>query len=128
MRDARSVFPGGEHSAAIAERMTTAFRALFADGKEAELSPLKAMALYEEFRELTPAGSDGDAILRSLAGRLVALDLFEPAAAILDDLVRNRLTGPARGRTVADLALVHLLDGKPEQAVAVLDLVPAGDA
>src|SRR3546814_4693419 len=90
MRDALSVFPDGEHTAAIAERMTTAFRALFADGKAAELSPLKAMALYEEFRELTPAGSDGDAILRSLAGRLVALDLFEPAAAILDDLVRNR--------------------------------------
>src|SRR3546814_17116332 len=86
------------------------------------------MALYEEFRELTPAGSDGDAILRSLAGRLVALDLFEPAAAILDDLVRNRLTGPARGRAVADLALVHRLDGKPDRAGAVPGPVPIGEA
>src|SRR5690606_7890359 len=59
--------------------------------------------------------------------RLVALDLFEPAAHLLDDLVRKRLTGEPRAAAAADLALVHLLDAKPEQALAVLDLVPADD-
>src|SRR3546814_17783484 len=97
MRDDLSVFPDGEHTAAIAERMTTAFRALFADGKAAALSPLKAMALYEEFRELTPAGSDGDAILRTLTGRLAALALFDPAPTNPHHLARHRVTGPAPG-------------------------------
>lgn len=128
LRNALSVFPEGDKTAALTERMTNAFRAIFSEGTATDLSPLKAMALYEEFRELTPSGADGEKILRSLAGRLVALDLFEPAATILDDLVRNRLTGAARGRAAADLALVHLLDNKPQTAIAALDLVRADDS
>ncbi|MFN4090765.1 MAG: hypothetical protein ACK4QW_17205, partial [Alphaproteobacteria bacterium] len=128
MRDALTVFPEGDRSALLTERMTAAFRALFTEGKASDLSPLRAMALHAEFRELTPAGADGDGILRHLAGRLVALDLFEPAAAILDDLVRNRLSGSPRARSIADLALVHLLDDKPDAALKALDLAGPDEA
>jgi len=128
LRNALSVFPEGDQTAGLTERMTTAFRNIFSEDNTSALSPLKAMALYEEFRELTPSGPEGDKILRNLAGRLVALDLFEPAAAILDDLARNRLTGAARARAAADLAVVNLLDGKPKNAIEALDLVAATEA
>ena len=84
--------------------------------------PLKALSLYDEFKELTPPGAKGDEIVRKLADRLVAVDLLDRAADLLDNQVRNRLTGRDKARVATRLALVRLLDHKPKAALTALDI------
>jgi hypothetical protein len=83
--------------------------------------PLKALALYDEYRELTPAGDKGDQIIARLVDRLVGVDLLDRAAALLEKQVQFRLTGKDKARVATRLALVQLLDRKPAAALATLD-------
>jgi tetratricopeptide (TPR) repeat protein len=105
---------------------TAAMQKIFVDtflGPNADtMAPLTSLALYEQFKELTPSGPQGDAIIRKLADRLVAIDLLERAGNLLDDQVRTRLTGLDQARVGAQLALVRLMDHRPADAIAVLDL------
>lgn len=103
------------------EEMNGVFTALFLNGKADELPPIDALALYYDFRELTPVGRHGDEMVRRLADRLISIDLLEQAAELLQHQVDNRLKGAARAQIAADLALVYLLDRKPEKALAVLN-------
>jgi hypothetical protein len=90
-------------------------------GRDADsLSPLKALALFEENRSLLPSGPKGDEIVQKLADRLVGVDLLDRAAALLDDQVKNRLAGKERARVATRLAVVRLLDRKPAEALAAL--------
>lgn len=127
LREAATLFAGSPEADAAAERMRAAFRDLFVGGAARNLPPLKAMALYEEFRDLTPAGPEGDAVLRDLAGRLVALDLLEPAAGLLQEQIAARPPSAARAETAAALALVRLLDRKPDKALEAIELTHAVD-
>lgn len=104
------------------DEMTTAFVNLFVDPDKADLlKPIDALALYYDYREMTPVGRKGDEVVRRLADRLVAVDLLQPAAEVLQHQVDNRLRGAARAQIAADLAVVHLLDRKPDKAIAVLN-------
>lgn len=104
------------------DEMTTAFVNLFVDqGKADAMKPIEALALYYDYREMTPVGRKGDEVVRRLADRLVAVDLLQPAADVLQHQVDSRLRGAARAQIAADLAVVHLLDRKPEKAIAVLN-------
>jgi hypothetical protein len=69
---------------------------------------------------MTPIGRRGDAIVRNLAERLVDVDLLEQAAELLQHQVDNRLKGAARAQIAADLALIYLLDRKPDKALRAL--------
>ncbi|MDJ0932085.1 hypothetical protein [Breoghania sp.] len=101
--------------------MHAVFWSLFLDGKADELEPIDVLALYYDFRELTPIGSDGDEMVRRLADRLISVDLFDQAVELLQYQVDHRLKGVARAQIAADLALVYLFDRQPEQALAVLN-------
>ncbi|MEQ8604424.1 MAG: hypothetical protein RIB45_14000 [Marivibrio sp.] len=120
-RTAVSYFPEDPVSEEIAARMEDIFRRLYLDGEADELPPLRALALYDEFRELTPAGPDGDRMIENLADRLVAVDLLERAARVLEQQVEFRLQGDERARVGAKLALIRLLDDKPTQALDALN-------
>ena len=84
------------------------------------LKPLDALSLFYDFRELTPVGRDGDEMIRELADRLVAVDLLDQAAEMLDHQVTHRLRGVARAQVAGRLAAVHLLNSAPEKALAAL--------
>lgn len=99
---------------------TSVFRSLFLDGKAAEMPPVEALALYYDFKELTPIGQDGDAMIRQLANRLVEIDLLPQAAQLLDHQVTNRLRGVAKAQVAARLATIQLLDRKPAEALSSL--------
>lgn len=103
------------------EEMNGVFTSLFLDGKADDLPPIDALALYYDFRELTPVGRNGDEMVRRLADRLISVDLLGQAAELLQYQVDNRLKGAARAQIAADLALVYLLDRKPARALAVLN-------
>ncbi|MTI11240.1 AMIN domain-containing protein [Curvivirga aplysinae] len=105
----------------MAEEMVNIFKRLYLEGDADLLPPLKALAIYDEFRELTPSGPDGDEMIEKLADRLIAVDLLNRAAALLDHQVRFRLQGENRARVGAKLALVHLIDGQAEDAIRALN-------
>jgi hypothetical protein len=115
-------FPDTDAARETAERMQKIFVAMFLGTDANKLPPLTSLALYQQFKELTPPGPDGDAIIRKLVDRLVAVDLLERAGVLLDDQVRNRLTGIDQARVAAQLALVRLLDHRPSDAIAALDI------
>jgi tetratricopeptide (TPR) repeat protein len=98
-----------------------AFRALFLDGRADGLEPIQAVALWYQFKDLTPVGSDGDLMVRKLARRLVDVDLLSDAEGLLKYQVENRLDGVAKAQVATDLATLYIMDRKPEAAVEALN-------
>jgi tetratricopeptide (TPR) repeat protein len=101
--------------------MAATFRALFLDGRADGMEPIQAVALWYDFKDLTPVGSDGDLMVRKLARRLVDVDLLTDAEGLLKYQVENRLDGVARGQVATDLATLYLMDRKPEAAIEALN-------
>lgn len=106
--------------------MGSVFATLFLEGKAQELEPVKALALFYDFRELVPAGRQGDEMARMLASRLIDMDLLDQAAAVLRHQIDKRLKGAARAQIAADLAVVYLLNRKPDEALRVLSQTRQG--
>jgi len=120
LRSAAANFPNRPEAKEIGEQMSSAFRELYLDGGADRLSPLTAVALYDEFRELTPAGADGDRMMSLLADRLVNVDLLGRAGELLDTLVAKRLSGLDKAHAGTRLAAIRMLDQKPELALKAL--------
>ena len=57
-------------------------------------------------------------MIRRLAERLVSVDLLEQAAELLQYQVDNRLQGAARAQVATRLAVIYLLNRKPDKAQA----------
>lgn len=120
LRQAATHFPDHPLAKQAAADMTSAFRKLYLEGGADKLSPLTAVALYDEFRELTPTGADGDKMIASLADRLVKVDLLDGAATLLERQVKFRLSGADKVAAGTRLAAVRMLDNKPELAMQAL--------
>jgi len=98
------------------------FRRLFLNGEADRLDPIQAVALFYEFDDtLMPIGPDGDQMVRKLAQRLVAFDLLEPASALLQYQVDNRIRGVGKAVVAVDLATIYLWDKRPDKAIAALN-------
>lgn len=104
----------------VTRRMSETFEALFLEGGADKMPPLAALGLYYDFQELTPVGPRGDEMIRKLADRLVAVDLLGRAAELMGHQVKHRLIGEERARIAARLAVVQLLDRKPQAALDAL--------
>jgi len=127
MRVALRVHPDSEMTRRIQDDAAEAFDNLFLGGKGDVLSPIDALSLFYDFRELTPIGRRGDEMIRRLADRLVAVDLLDQAAELLQHQVEHRLQGAARAQVATRLAIVHLLNRKPERALQVLKATRQAD-
>jgi tetratricopeptide (TPR) repeat protein len=101
--------------------LTAAFKSLFLDGQADGLQPIQALALFYDFKELTPVGADGDAMVRRLTRRLVDVDLLPQAEELLKYQVDNRLDGVSRAQVATDLAVIDLMDKKPEDALDAIN-------
>lgn len=109
--------PGG---AELQADLANAFRALFLQGAADGLQPVQALALFFDFRDLTPVGADGDEMVRRLARRLIDVDLLDQAAELLKHQTESRLEGVAKAQVATDLATVYLMDRQPEKALQAL--------
>jgi hypothetical protein len=121
LRQAASYFKKVEGAEGVTELMNSYFRKLYLGGVADKLPPVTALALFEEFRELAPAGSDGDEMIRKLADRLAKVDLLDDAAKLLDHQVEFRLDGAEKARIGLRAAIIRLLDDKPEKGLATLN-------
>ncbi|MFT3811622.1 MAG: hypothetical protein QM698_17045 [Micropepsaceae bacterium] len=113
-------FPRADEARRIQNEMAVVFEDLFLRGKADNLPPVQALGLYYDFKELTPIGTMGDEMVRRLSDRLIAVDLLEQAAELLQHQVDRRLDGVAKAQISAKLAAVYLMDRKPEKALATL--------
>lgn len=121
LKEAVTYNPDNPQAPAATELMTNVFKDLFMGGYADQLKPLQALALFDEFRELTPPGKEGDEMIRKLADRMVQVDLLDRAAQLLDNQVEFRLEGVEKARIAARLAVIYLLNNQPEAAAKVLE-------
>ncbi len=113
-------FPKSPEVPLLSKQMSDEFAKLFLDGGAQALPPLTALALYYDYRELTPVGPEGDEIIGKLADRLVSVDLLNRAAELLEHQITYRLRGEDRSKAGARLAVVYLLDRNPDAALKSL--------
>ena len=120
LRELISVFPEDPRTTEMTQELNDTFRALFLEGLADSMPPVKAYALYYDFRELTPAEDDGDEMLRKLADRFASVDLYDRAARTIEHQFKFRLNGADKSAVGAKLAVFYLLGDRPEDALATL--------
>uniref|UniRef100_Q07RE1 Tetratricopeptide TPR_2 n=1 Tax=Rhodopseudomonas palustris (strain BisA53) TaxID=316055 RepID=Q07RE1_RHOP5 len=96
------------------------FSQVYLTSKGDDMPPIDALAMFYEHRELTPIGRKGDEMIRRLADRLVAVDLLDQASELLQYQVDKRVEGAARAQVAARLAMVYLMNRKPDRAITAL--------
>ena len=121
LRSAGTRMPDRPQAVELQADLANAFRALFLDGMADGLEPIQSLALFKDFQELTPPGADGDLMVRKIVRRLVDVDLLGEAATLLQYQVENRLDGVPKAQVSTDLALIYLMDRKPEQALGAIN-------
>lgn len=105
----------------ITGAMQRVFTRLYVDGEADHLEPLKAVSLFESFRELTPAGQAGNIALAHLADRLAAVDLLDQADALLEKQLRQNATGEQAAALGTKLASWRLQNKNYSGALKALD-------
>jgi tetratricopeptide (TPR) repeat protein len=120
MRIALTAHPNSELTRSIQDEASETFENIFLAGNGDALSAIEALALFYDFRDLTPIGRRGDEMIRRLADRLVAVDLLDQAAELLQYQVDHRLQGAARAQVAIRLAVIYLMNRKAEDAFATL--------
>jgi len=127
MRTALTAHPNSDMTRKIQDEAASTFESLFLGGKGESLPPIEALGLFYDFRELTPIGRRGDEMIRRLADRLVSVDLLDQAAELLQHQVDHRLQGGARAQVATRLAVVYLMNRKPDRALATLQATRVAD-
>lgn len=120
MRTALMAHPNSDLTRRIQEEASATFDTLFLAGKGDAMPAVDALGLFYDFRELTPIGRRGDEMIRRLADRLVSVDLLDQAAELLQHQVDHRLQGAARAQVATRLAIVYLMNRKPDRALNTL--------
>ena len=127
MRAALVAHPNSDFTRKIQDEAAVTFETLFLGGKGDALPPVEALGLFYDFRELTPIGRRGDEMIRRLADRLVSVDLLDQAAELLQHQVDHRLQGAARAQVATRLAVIYLMNRKPDRALATLRTTRTAD-
>jgi hypothetical protein len=121
LQEAVTYFRDNPESAKVTDMMVKAFDDLYLKGAADSMGAVRAIALFDEFKELAPSGEAGDEMIRKLADRLAAIDLLDRAALLLEDQVQYRLKGVEKARVGARLATLYLLNHQPLEALAAIE-------
>jgi len=121
LRQAATYYREKEEASQVTQQMSDTFNYLYLEDGANDLAPVTAIAIYEEFKELTPAGRQGDEMIRRLADRLVMVDLLEQAVELLENQIEFRLSGVEKAQVGTNLALIHAIGGEFDKVVEVLE-------
>ena len=111
----------GNNTFFVTSQIVELYRRIFLSDEMQELDDFTVIALFYEFKDFTPIGSDGDRAVLGIARRMLNLDLLDMAIDILQHQVTYRLRGVDRIITANHLALVYLMDKKPKEALRVME-------
>ncbi|MEZ5815124.1 MAG: tetratricopeptide repeat protein [Alphaproteobacteria bacterium] len=125
MRDAVSYDEGTPLGPRVAAEMADMYAELFLGEALNDVSPLEAVGLYDEFKELVPLDSRGDKIIEKLAEHLVKADLLTRAGDLLQYQIDHRLKDADIYRVATRLAAIRLLDNQPDKALKSLNTAGA---
>jgi tetratricopeptide (TPR) repeat protein len=120
LRRAVVQFKNIEGAEALTQEMTRLFKGFHLDGVADSLPPVAALSVYQEFRELTPPGKEGDRVINKLVDRLVMADLLEEAVELMNYQIKFRASGERKAAAGARLAQILLMDRNPENAIKAL--------
>jgi hypothetical protein len=121
LRQAATYYRDNISAPEVTQKMSETFKALYLKGDADQIPPVTAIALYDEFKELTPAGSLGDEMIRNLADRLVRVDLLFQAAELLKNQLQFRLKGVEKSQVGLNLALIYALAQEYGKVIKALD-------
>lgn len=110
-------FPNADASKAALEANRRLLSGILEDPM---VSPLTAASIFYQNIEFAPPGTEGDILIRRVASQLVALDLGEKAAELLEHQVFNRLRGEERAQEAANLAELYLQIDQSSDSLRVL--------
>ena len=127
MRTALLAHPNSDLTRKIQDEAARTFDTLFMGSDGDAMPAIEALGLFYDYRELTPIGRRGDEMIRRLADRLVAVDLLEQAAELLQHQVDNRLQGAARAQVATKLATIYLMNRKPDFALSAIQKTRISD-
>lgn len=119
--------PNSATSRRMQDDASALFEQIYNGTKGDDLPPVEALAMFYEFRDLTPIGRRGDEMIRRLSDRLVAVDLLDQASELLQYQIDHRIDGAARAQVASRLAMIYLMNRKPERAIAALRATRIGD-
>ncbi|KRC79035.1 hypothetical protein [Sphingomonas sp. Root241] len=105
----------GKKAAPMLAELQAALAAALAPDSSVSLA--EAAGLYWDFRELAPAGGEGDALVFRLAGRLQDAGLYARAAELLQYQLTQRAQDVAQGPLSVKVATLHILAGRPDRAL-----------
>ena len=118
LRDTQTLFPADRER--INTRKGQVLHALLKGDQTSALKPLEFITLAGEFADFVPDGTSGDRLATLLAGRLVALDLPDQAAPVLEKLMNGAPAGAPRARFGLQLAGMRLESGNAAAALSAL--------
>ncbi len=119
-RTAVAANAGSDITRLLQDDMQEVFVGLFLEDKDKDMKALDALSIFYDFKDLVPVGSRGDEVIRVLSGRLVDVELFGQAIELLAYQVDKRLSGAQKADVASTLAMVHLMNHEPQEALNVL--------
>lgn len=111
-----------DDSKPIRDEMNRIVADLFAQAPDAKrVSPLEAVAVYNEFNAAIPAGEPSTTAALNFTDYLISMDLLPKAEQILEAKLKDGVPDEKRSAVGGKLAALYLLDGKPAEAIAAID-------
>ena len=125
----RSFLVEGHQKEINTAKMIKIFEDIFIGNHADEtLSPIKSLALYQDFKWLASLSSKQNMIIQKLSDRLVAVDLLPRAQELLLGLLqKDDLSPDNKARIGSRLAVIYLFENKPQEALDVLEITDAPD-
>ncbi len=127
IRTLKKTFPERSMIEKLDSKMQTLFIAYFKQDLSKK-SPLRAIAVYEEFFDLVPGGPSGDELMNIIADLFIEVDLLDQAAHVLAKWAVQKKDSPEKNTLILRVAEIHLLDKKPETVVTILQDLPKNNA
>lgn len=122
LRTYKELLPLASDKEEVTGKMIRLFEDIYINNMADTMTPLKALALYQDFSWLAPKSSRYGEIAQKLADRLVSVDLLDRASEILYDQLRHRTLPELQKHKIgARLALIKLFENKNQEALGILE-------
>ncbi len=105
---------------AMVRTMADAYKGIFLGLGFADIDPMIAIAIYDEFKELTPVGDEGNALIDGVADKLMGINLLSRATSVLSDKMNRLGEGEDAIKTGLRIAAIQLIDRNPKVALKTL--------